>query len=297
MNLTAFSATGSYEHWPIISSTATVTTPIRTSRRRQCWACGRRRHPPPRLDQFRVSCRLRCCDRRARQQRQKFPASIPRPACATIFSLAYVIGRGARLIPAQCRLRAGSGRSKRHGNRETSNSILRPTGSTISKRVWRTRRRWSHASSRCCGSSISSRMSTFSDYAAVSIRSSNRKLHSTSSSASPTRRSLPICCSECRSAPYFEEDGIARNAWVQSVLDRIGLTGDLVEVGAQLARIMVELLAGLRAEREFFSDATTVLDSETEAAIFQRLKDEFVGRSLFCQPTPYPASPTVSTES
>ena len=25
-----------------------------------------------------------------------------------------------------------------------------------------------------------------------------------------------------------------------------------------------------------------------EAAIFQRLKDEFVGRSLFCQPTPYP---------
>ena len=45
--------------------------------RRQCWASGRRRHPPPRLDQSRVSCRLRCCDRRARQQRQKFPAPIP----------------------------------------------------------------------------------------------------------------------------------------------------------------------------------------------------------------------------
>jgi hypothetical protein len=28
MNLTAFSATGSYEHWLIISSTATMTTPI-----------------------------------------------------------------------------------------------------------------------------------------------------------------------------------------------------------------------------------------------------------------------------
>ena len=79
----------------------------------------------------------------------------------------------------------------------------------------------------------------------------------------------------------FEEDGIARNAWVLSVLDRVGLTGDLVEVGAQLARIIVELLGGLRAEREFFSDATTVLDREMEAAIFQRLKDEFVGRSLF----------------
>ena len=86
----------------------------------------------------------------------------------------------------------------------------------------------------------------------------------------------------------FEVDGIARNAWVQSVVDRIEPTGDLVEVGAQLARIIVELLAGLRAEREFFNDATTVLDREMEAAIFQRLKDEFVGRSLFCQPTPYP---------
>jgi ABC-type multidrug transport system fused ATPase/permease subunit len=31
-----------------------------------------------------------------------------------------------------------------------------------------------------------------------------------------------------------------------------------------------------------FSDATTVFDSETETAIFQGLKDEFVGRSLFC---------------
>jgi hypothetical protein len=127
--------------------------------RRQCWASGRRRHPPPRLDQSRVSCRLRCCDRRARQQRQKFPAPIPRPACATIFSLAYLIGRGARLIPAQCRLRAGSRRSKRRGNRGTANSILRPIGSTISKRMWRTRRRWSHGSSRCCVSSISRKTS------------------------------------------------------------------------------------------------------------------------------------------
>ena len=31
-----------------------------------------------------------------------------------------------------------------------------------------------------------------------------------------------------------------------------------------------------------FSAATTVLDSETEAAILRRLKDEFVGRSMFC---------------
>lgn len=112
-----------------------------------------------------------------------------RPACATMFSLAYVIGRGARLIPAQCRLRAGSGRSKRRGNRETANSILRPTGSTISKRVWRTRRRWSHGSSRCCVPSISRKTSSVSGCAAESLRSSNRKLHSTSSkrvTCSPT---------------------------------------------------------------------------------------------------------------
>jgi len=51
-----------------------------------------------------------------------------RPACATMFSLAYVIGRGARLIPAQCRLRAGSGRSKR---RQSGNSELDITADWI----------------------------------------------------------------------------------------------------------------------------------------------------------------------
>jgi len=30
-----------------------------------------------------------------------------------------------------------------------------------------------------------------------------------------------------------------------------------------------------------FTDATTVLDSETDAAILRRLKEEFAGRSLF----------------
>ena len=66
----------------------------------------------------------------------------------------------------------------------------------------------------------------------------------------------------------FEEDGIARYAWVQSILDRVGPTGDRVEVSAQLARIIVELLAGLRAEREFFSDASTLLDREWRPPFF-----------------------------
>jgi putative ABC transport system ATP-binding protein len=52
----------------------------------------------------------------------------------------------------------------------------------------------------------------------------------------------------------FEGEEIARNPYVQGLLDRLGLTGQLVEVGAQLARIMVELLAGLRPEHEFFEE-------------------------------------------
>lgn len=52
----------------------------------------------------------------------------------------------------------------------------------------------------------------------------------------------------------FEGDGLARNPYVQGVLDRLGLTRELVEVGAQVARIMVELLAGLRPEHEFFEE-------------------------------------------
>jgi putative ABC transport system ATP-binding protein len=54
--------------------------------------------------------------------------------------------------------------------------------------------------------------------------------------------------------PVFEGEGLAGNPYVQTVLDRLGLTRELVEVGVQLARIMVELLAGLRPEHEFFEE-------------------------------------------
>ena len=67
----------------------------------------------------------------------------------------------------------------------------------------------------------------------------------------------------------FEGDGLARNAYVQSVLDRVGLTGDLVEVGAQLARIMVELLAGLRPEHEFFEELGLI--SAEDLPVFERI--------------------------
>ena len=54
--------------------------------------------------------------------------------------------------------------------------------------------------------------------------------------------------------PAFEGDGIARNAYLQGVLDRLGLTHDLIEVGAGVARVMIELLSGLRPEHEFFDE-------------------------------------------
>jgi putative ABC transport system ATP-binding protein len=54
--------------------------------------------------------------------------------------------------------------------------------------------------------------------------------------------------------PSFEGDALARNAFVKSVLDKIGLTGDLIQIGAEVARMMIELLAGLRPEHEFFEE-------------------------------------------
>jgi energy-coupling factor transporter ATP-binding protein EcfA2 len=56
---------------------------------------------------------------------------------------------------------------------------------------------------------------------------------------------------------------------VQSVLDRAGLTGDLVEVGTQVARVMVELLAGLRPERQFFEEVGLI--SAEDLPVFERI--------------------------
>jgi len=54
--------------------------------------------------------------------------------------------------------------------------------------------------------------------------------------------------------PAFEGDGIARNAYLRSVLDKLELTHDLIEVGAGVARVMIELFSGLRPEHEFFEE-------------------------------------------
>ena len=54
--------------------------------------------------------------------------------------------------------------------------------------------------------------------------------------------------------PAFEGDELARNAFVKSVLDESGLTHDLIRIGAQVARMMIELFSGLRPEHEFFEE-------------------------------------------
>jgi putative ABC transport system ATP-binding protein len=54
--------------------------------------------------------------------------------------------------------------------------------------------------------------------------------------------------------PAFDGEGLARNTYVKSVLDKVGLTHDLIQIGAQVARMMIELFASLRPEHEFFEE-------------------------------------------
>src|SRR5262249_49782460 len=52
--------------------------------------------------------------------------------------------------------------------------------------------------------------------------------------------------------PTFELDALADNVHVRRVLDQLGLTDDLVEVGRQVAATMTEMFAGLPPAHEFF---------------------------------------------
>ena len=50
----------------------------------------------------------------------------------------------------------------------------------------------------------------------------------------------------------FEFEARATNDYVLAVLDKVGLTGDLVEVGHQVAAMMTEMFADLPPEHPFF---------------------------------------------
>src|SRR4029077_3080592 len=52
--------------------------------------------------------------------------------------------------------------------------------------------------------------------------------------------------------PAFDFDQLAHNTVVLRVLDKVGLTAELVRTGAEVAKTMVELFADLPPDHEFF---------------------------------------------
>ena len=52
--------------------------------------------------------------------------------------------------------------------------------------------------------------------------------------------------------PVFEFDALAENRYVLQVLDKVGLTDDLVEAGREVAATMTEIFADLPPDHEFF---------------------------------------------
>ena len=52
--------------------------------------------------------------------------------------------------------------------------------------------------------------------------------------------------------PVFDFESLAENTYLLQVLDKVGLTDDLVEIGRQVAATMTEMFAGLPPEHEFF---------------------------------------------
>jgi ABC-type multidrug transport system fused ATPase/permease subunit len=52
--------------------------------------------------------------------------------------------------------------------------------------------------------------------------------------------------------PAFDFETLATNSYVLQVLDKVGLTADLIHMGEQVASTMVELFADLPADHEFF---------------------------------------------
>src|ERR1700720_586664 len=62
--------------------------------------------------------------------------------------------------------------------------------------------------------------------------------------------------------PTFDFDALADNIHVRRVLDKLGLTDDLVEAGRQVAATMTEMFAGLSPEHEFFEQFSFISSNE-----------------------------------
>jgi putative ABC transport system ATP-binding protein len=62
--------------------------------------------------------------------------------------------------------------------------------------------------------------------------------------------------------PAFDFDQLAHNNYVLRVLDKVGLTKDLVSTGAEVAQTMIELFADLPPEHEFFEQYSFISASD-----------------------------------
>jgi ABC-type multidrug transport system fused ATPase/permease subunit len=82
----------------------------------------------------------------------------------------------------------------------------------------------------------------------------------------------------------FEGDGLARSPYVQKVLNEVGLTHDLLEVGAGVARMMIELFTGLHPEHALFDEFSFISADDLPAfeGILKRM--EIAGVEHLLQP-------------
>jgi putative ABC transport system ATP-binding protein len=62
--------------------------------------------------------------------------------------------------------------------------------------------------------------------------------------------------------PAFDFEFLAQNGYVLAILDKVGLTGDLVAMGAEVAQTMVELFADLPPDHEFFEQYSFISASD-----------------------------------
>src|SRR4051794_11837524 len=62
--------------------------------------------------------------------------------------------------------------------------------------------------------------------------------------------------------PVFDFDALAGNHYVRAVLDKVGLTEDLIEAGRQIAGTMTEMFAGLPPDHEFFEQFSFISAEE-----------------------------------
>ncbi len=75
--------------------------------------------------------------------------------------------------------------------------------------------------------------------------------------------------------PVFEFDALADNKYVRQVLDKVGLTDDLVEAGREVAATMVEIFADLPPDHEFFEQYSFI--SANDLPDFKTILSAFDG--------------------